>query len=63
VKLVLSFVPEDAENEVEATWGEGELLPGAMTKECSFSRAGQFEFACHLPGHYEAGMARPVSVN
>ncbi len=22
-----------------------------------------FEFACHLPGHYEAGMRLPVTIN
>ena len=23
----------------------------------------QFEFSCHLPGHYEAGMKLPITVN
>jgi uncharacterized cupredoxin-like copper-binding protein len=28
------------------------------------SMVGQnFEFACHLPGHYEAGMRLPIIVN
>jgi hypothetical protein len=22
-----------------------------------------FEFACHLPGHYEAGMRLPITIN
>jgi uncharacterized cupredoxin-like copper-binding protein len=29
----------------------------------TFSKAGGFEFACLLPGHYESGMHGPVSVN
>ena len=29
----------------------------------SSMRGQNFEFACHLPGHYEAGMQLPVSVS
>ena len=29
----------------------------------TFSNAGTFEFACLVPGHYEAGMRSPVAVN
>ncbi len=29
----------------------------------TFSNAGTFEFACLMPGHYEAGMRSPVAVN
>jgi len=28
----------------------------------NFNRAGQFDFACLLPGHYEAGMVGKISV-
>lgn len=40
------------------------LAPGD-TKRITwhFPRAGQFEFACHLPGHYEGGMRGSVSVD
>lgn len=44
------------------TIGPGET----QTFEYTFasSMMGQnFEFACHLPGHYEAGMRLPVTVN
>jgi uncharacterized cupredoxin-like copper-binding protein len=39
------------------------LKPGA-TKELiwKFSRAGSFEFACNVPGHYEAGMKGTIMV-
>jgi uncharacterized cupredoxin-like copper-binding protein len=46
--------------------GEDELTPGGVvTVEFTFSEAtnlGEIEFACHLPGHYEAGMFIPISV-
>lgn len=46
--------------------GQEELTPGAIvTVEYTFTQEmnlGQFEFACHLPGHYEAGMFAPISV-
>jgi uncharacterized cupredoxin-like copper-binding protein len=46
--------------------GQEELTPGAtVTVEYTFTQEmdlGQFEFACHLPGHYEAGMFAPISV-
>ncbi|SFQ02587.1 cupredoxin domain-containing protein [Tranquillimonas alkanivorans] len=29
----------------------------------TFSKAGGFEFACLLPGHYESGMQGPILVN
>jgi uncharacterized cupredoxin-like copper-binding protein len=28
----------------------------------NFNRAGQFDFACLLPGHYEAGMVGKINV-
>jgi uncharacterized cupredoxin-like copper-binding protein len=40
------------------------LEPGESSEIVwTFSKAGGFEFACLLPGHYESGMHGPVSVN
>jgi uncharacterized cupredoxin-like copper-binding protein len=42
---------------------EEELPAGAtVTREFTFTAAGDFEFACHVPGHYEAGMLLPITV-
>ena len=42
---------------------EDELPPGAtVTQEFTFTQAGDFEFACHVTGHYEAGMLLPITV-
>lgn len=42
---------------------EGELPPSAMvTQEFTFPRAGEYDFACFVPGHYEAGMVLPVTI-
>ncbi len=42
---------------------EDELPPGAtVTQEFTFTQAGDFEFACHVAGHYEAGMLLPITV-
>lgn len=44
-----------------------ELPPGATrTVEVTLTQAypaGALEFACHVPGHYEAGMLLPITVN
>ncbi len=44
-----------------------QLSAGAtVTIEFTFAQSaslGLIEFACHLPGHYEAGMLVPISVN
>lgn len=46
--------------------GEDQLPPGATaTLEFTFTEAapaGTLEFACHTPGHYEAGMKLPIVV-
>jgi len=43
---------------------ERELGSGrSVTKEFTFPRAGNYEFACHVPGHYEGGMVLPIVVN
>ena len=43
-----------------------QLQPGATaTLDVTFTKAapaGTLEFACHLPGHYEAGMKLPIVV-
>ena len=39
------------------------MRPGMMqTRRFTFSEGGEFEFACHLPGHYEGGMKFPITV-
>jgi uncharacterized cupredoxin-like copper-binding protein len=45
---------------------EDELLPG-VTKSLEYTftetaPSGTLEFACHTPGHYEAGMKLPITV-
>lgn len=43
---------------------EEDLQPGAtVTRDYTFPRAGKFEFACRLPGHYEAGQKLRINVN
>ena len=43
---------------------EDEMGPGMMqTKKFTFDGKGQFEFACHLPGHYEGGMKLTVTAS
>lgn len=50
---------EDLLIEVE----EDELPPGAThVLEYTFSEPGEYDFACFLPGHYEAGMVVPIRV-
>jgi uncharacterized cupredoxin-like copper-binding protein len=45
---------------------EDDLPPGTnQSFDYTFSEAaptGQLEFSCHLPGHYEAGMKLPITV-
>lgn len=42
---------------------EAELPPGAtVVHEFTFPRVGRYDFACFLPGHYEAGMVMPIVV-
>jgi uncharacterized cupredoxin-like copper-binding protein len=59
-KALMERFPEmeyDDPNAVRLEPGEtGEIV-------WTFSKAGGFEFACLLPGHYESGMHGPVSVN
>lgn len=47
----------DDPNEIEVEAGaEGELI-------WTFSNAGEFEFACLIPGHYESGMKGSLTVS
>jgi uncharacterized cupredoxin-like copper-binding protein len=46
--------------------GQEHLPPGeSATIEYTFPReiVGELEFACHLEGHYEAGMVTPISLD
>jgi len=45
-------------------YGEVENVPAGGSKELVFvtEKAGTFEFACHLPGHYEAGMRGTLNI-
>lgn len=42
---------------------EAELAPGtSVSKDITFLQPGEYEFACHVPGHMEAGMLLPINV-
>jgi uncharacterized cupredoxin-like copper-binding protein len=42
---------------------ESQLQPGAtVTEELAFAQAGDFELVCYVPGHYEAGMFLPITI-
>lgn len=42
---------------------EDELLPNSVaTRNATFSKSGEFEFACHFGNHYEKGMKLPIIV-
>lgn len=59
-KALMERFPEmehDDPNAVRLDPGQtGEIL-------WTFGQAGQFEFACLIPGHYDAGMHGPLTVN
>jgi uncharacterized cupredoxin-like copper-binding protein len=43
---------------------ESDLQPGkTATVSYMFTTPGNYEFACHIPGHYEAGMVLPITVS
>lgn len=58
--------PEQVQKMALAMISGDELPPGATkTLDYTFTQAapaGKLEFACHLPGHYEAGMHLPIVV-
>ncbi len=60
------LTPDQVQKLSLATIGEKDLQPGATaTLDYTFSQAysqGALELACHLPGHYEAGMHIPIVV-
>lgn len=43
---------------------EEEDLPAGATvvREFTFPEAGEYDFSCYMPGHYEGGMVLPVRV-
>jgi uncharacterized cupredoxin-like copper-binding protein len=48
---------EERESEIE------DIAPGETAElEWTFTEPGRYQFACHLPGHYEAGMVIEVEV-
>lgn len=60
-----AVVPRGAVNEAQVLTEveEDDLPPGAtVTAEFTFPRAGEYDFACFVPGHFEAGMKLPVTV-
>ena len=36
---------------------------GTFTKDFTFPKAGNYEIACHVAGHYESGMVLPITVS
>lgn len=48
---------EERESEIE------DIAPGQTAElEWTFTEPGRYQFACHIPGHYEAGMVIEVEV-
>lgn len=61
-----AVVAGGAEDESQLLFGVGEedLPPGAtVIREFTFPEAGEYDFACFMPGHYEGGMVLPVTVS
>jgi len=49
---------EERESEIE------DIAPGETDElEWTFTEPGRYQFACHVPGHFEAGMVIEVEVN
>lgn len=44
--------------------GNMAYIPGGQTTELvwTFTKQGELEFACNIPGHYEAGMHGPITI-
>jgi uncharacterized cupredoxin-like copper-binding protein len=54
---------ETDESQALISVGADQLPPGAtVTRDYTFTQTGDWEFACHLPGHYEAGMFLHITV-
>ena len=59
-------LPRGELDEEKALFGiDGDdLLSGVTeTRDYVFTQPGDYEFACHIAGHYEAGMRLPITVN
>ena len=60
-----AVVPRGAvdEQQVLTEVEEDDLPPGAtVTTGFTFPAAGEYDFACFVPGHFESGMKLPVTV-
>lgn len=60
-----AVVPRGAtdESQVLVEVEEDDLPPGARVTELfTFPKPGEYDFACFISGHYEAGMKLPVTV-
>jgi uncharacterized cupredoxin-like copper-binding protein len=53
-EMALGMIEED-----DMPAGATETMDVTFTKPAA---AGELEFACHVPGHYEAGMRLPITV-
>ncbi|MDL1894684.1 hypothetical protein FBQ82_00280 [Anaerolineae bacterium CFX7] len=62
----MTMSSEDMHKDALAVIEAADMPPGATkTVDVTFTKpisAGEFEFACHTPGHYEAGMQVPMTV-
>lgn len=56
----------DVDKPLETASGpaEAEKIPagGSKTLEWTFTEPGQYQLACHVPGHFEAGMVTDLTV-
>ena len=53
---------KDANGSVVRVRGSEGRAGSTVTKEHTFTEAGEFDLACFLPTHYESGMVLPVKV-
>ena len=60
------MTPDEVTKLALAGIGSDKLTPGStQTLDYTFTKAypaGELEFACHVPGHYDAGMHLPIVV-
>ncbi|HEY3116612.1 MAG TPA: plastocyanin/azurin family copper-binding protein [Chloroflexota bacterium] len=53
-----------AEDDALVMVEDDDFQPGdTFTKDFTFPKAGNYEIACHVAGHYEAGMVLPIIVS
>ena len=58
------IIPSGEQDEAKALVKveDTDLQPNTMvTRDFTFAQAGDLEFACHVKGHYEAGMHIPIT--